>query len=278
MMWQPNIEAPPAFVQAALDRGHDMPFPKKNGPIIRNAYPNLQPLILDEPIEQAFLRIETLAKLQPGWVITRRDAIAFTLEGEATTSFFRFIDDFVIHVADDQGKTVINMRSKSRDGLVDAGANAKRIQTFFQQLEHAEANELPSIDQSRTTIEKAKQQITSLPRPVQNWMLWLNIIFLAGLLFIPTHASARWAIAAYLVCFPVAVPFYIYTRDIAMSGVPHILFWTPLLIYLPVKAVENPNFNLMSLYGVWTALLLLSIAISVTFDVRAVLKYISSKA
>lgn len=135
-----------------------------------------------------------------------------------------------------------------------------------------------STAKKRATLEDARHQITSLPRPVQNWMLWLNIVFLAGLLFVSSHEAVRWVIAAYVVCFPVAVPFYIYTRDIAMSGVPHILFWTPLLIYLPVEASEDPNFSLLSLYGVWTVLLLLSIAISVAFDVRAVLKHVSSNA
>ena len=127
----------------------------------------------------------------------------------------------------------------------------------------------------RTMLEDARQQIALLPRPIQTWMLWLNVVFLAGLLFISSYEAVRWVIAAYVVCFPTAVPIYIYTKDIAMSGVPHILFWTPLLIYLPVEAAEDPNFSLLSLYGVWTVLLLLTIAISVVFDVRAVLKYFS---
>ena len=132
-----NVEHPMAFVaalQAAPNTGRDMSFPNKNGPIIREAYPNVRPLILDEPLEQAFQRIETLARTQPSWVITRRDAKAHTLEGEALTPFFRFINDFIIHVSEQEGKALINMRSKSRDGLVDAGTNAKRIQIFFEQL------------------------------------------------------------------------------------------------------------------------------------------------
>ncbi len=143
-----NVEDPPAFVaalQAAPNTGRDMSFSEKNGPTIREAYPNVRPLILDEPLEQAFQRIETLTRIQPGWVITRRDANAFTLEGEATTSFFRFIDDFIIHVSEYEGKAWINMRSKSRDGLVDAGANASRIQTFFKQLDNSKAN-VPHVD------------------------------------------------------------------------------------------------------------------------------------
>ncbi|WP_404304913.1 DUF1499 domain-containing protein [Neorhodopirellula lusitana] len=132
-----NVDTPPEFVtafRAAPNRGRDMSFPVKNGPMIRKSYPNIRPLTLDELPERAFERIATLAKNQPNWVITRFDVDAFTLEGEAATSCFRFIDDFIIQVSNHKGKAQINMRSKSRDGLVDAGENAKRIETFFEQL------------------------------------------------------------------------------------------------------------------------------------------------
>jgi uncharacterized protein (DUF1499 family) len=138
-----NIEDPPSFVaalQATSNIERDMSFPEKNGPIIREAYLNVRPLILDEPLDQAFQRIEALAKIQPGWMITRRDAEARTVEGEATTSIFRFVDDFVIRVSDQEGSARIDMRSKSRDGLVDAGINAKRIQMYLEQLENAMAH------------------------------------------------------------------------------------------------------------------------------------------
>jgi|GEM_PF-977013 len=130
----------------------------------------------------------------------------------------------------------------------------------------------------RTMLEGARQQIALLPRPTQNWMLWLNVVFLAGLLFVFSHEPVRWVLAAYLVCFPVAVPIYIYTKDIAMLGVPHILFWTPLLIYLPLEAAEDPDSSLLSLYGVWTVLLMLTITISVVFDVRAVFEHVSQRS
>ena len=56
-----NVEHPMAFVaalQAAPNAGRDMSFPEKNGPIIREAYPNVYPLILDESLEQVFQRSE----------------------------------------------------------------------------------------------------------------------------------------------------------------------------------------------------------------------------
>ncbi|MEM7010760.1 MAG: DUF1499 domain-containing protein [Verrucomicrobiota bacterium] len=140
-----NVEDPPAFVAAlelAPNTEREMAFPEKNGSIIRGAYPNVRPLILDEPSERVFQRIEALAGIQAGWMITRCDAEARTLEGEARTSIFRFVDDFVIRVSTQDGKARIDMRSKSRDGLVDAGANAKRIEGFLEQLEKATATDL----------------------------------------------------------------------------------------------------------------------------------------
>lgn len=133
-----DVEEPPAFVvatRAPPNQNRDMSFPEKNGPIVRRAYPNVQPLVLDEPPELAFQRVATLASDTPGWVITNRDADARILEAEVTTSFFRFIDDVVVCVSAQGGRTRVDMRSKSRDGLVDAGANAKRIQRFLGQLE-----------------------------------------------------------------------------------------------------------------------------------------------
>jgi uncharacterized protein (DUF1499 family) len=51
-----------------------------------------------------------------------------------STAFFRFVDDFVIRVSDQDGQARVDMRSKSREGLVDAGANANRIRAFLADL------------------------------------------------------------------------------------------------------------------------------------------------
>ena len=132
-----DLENPPAFA-AALDTpandGRDMAYPERFGPIAREAYPDVRPLVLDESPEQAFQRIVELAEAQSGWAITNSDAEKLTVEGEASSFFFRFVDDFVIRVSDQDGNARVDMRSKSRDGLADAGENANRIRTFLAQL------------------------------------------------------------------------------------------------------------------------------------------------
>ena len=132
------------------------------------------------------------------------------------------------------------------------------------------------MERRPTLFEEARVQMDALPRPVNWWMRWMNIIFLLGFLFISKHEAVGWVLAAYFVCFPAAIPFLYYTRDITMSGVPHIFFWSPLLVSLPFQAAVDPDFVLMSAYGIWTGALLLTVAISVLFDVRAVITYFSS--
>lgn len=115
--------------------------------------------------------------------------------------------------------------------------------------------------------------MSMLPRPVQNWMLWLNIVFFAGLLFAFRRVEPRWAVVAHVACFPVGFTIYHVTRDLGLMGFPHILFWTPLLLYLPLAAKKDPGFRIMSAYGLWMLLLCLTIVISVVFDVRAAIAY-----
>jgi acyl-CoA reductase-like NAD-dependent aldehyde dehydrogenase len=49
-------------------------------------------------------------------------------------TLFRFKDDFVIVVRDSNGQSVVQMRSKSRDGQGDVGTNAKRVRAFLARV------------------------------------------------------------------------------------------------------------------------------------------------
>lgn len=129
---------PPAFVKAGelpANRGRDMRYP--GGAVTeaqRRAYPDLRPLDLAEPPADAFERALAAAGRMLDWQITLGDSEAGVIEGVATTSLFRFKDDFVIRVRPRGAGSRIDMRSKSRDGKGDIGANANRIRAFFALL------------------------------------------------------------------------------------------------------------------------------------------------
>ncbi len=129
---------PPQFVHAQTlpaNAGRDLGYPGEEFARQQRAgYPDLQPLRLAVPPDRAFASIQLAAHSMPGWIITREDIGARALEGVDTTWLFRFQDDFVIEVREADGQSIVDMRSKSRDGRGDIGANARRIEMFFTRL------------------------------------------------------------------------------------------------------------------------------------------------
>jgi uncharacterized protein (DUF1499 family) len=131
-------DEPPAFVKAGelpANRGRDLVYP--GGAVTaaqREAYPDLRPLDLPEPPAAVFARAAALARGMPEWEITLEDGGAGAIEAVATTRLFRFRDDVVIRVRAHGDGTRVDMRSKSRDGRGDLGANALRIRTFLAAL------------------------------------------------------------------------------------------------------------------------------------------------
>jgi len=103
----------------------------------RTAYADLKPLTTDAPPIDAFQVALDAAEAQPGWIVDRHDAAAGTIEAHATSFWYGFVDDIAIRVrplADGSGATV-DVRSASRVGLSDMGANARRIRGYLATLD-----------------------------------------------------------------------------------------------------------------------------------------------
>jgi uncharacterized protein (DUF1499 family) len=56
------------------------------------------------------------------------------IEATATTRILRFKDDVVIRIREHSGGTRLDIRSASRVGRSDLGANARRIRRFYDEL------------------------------------------------------------------------------------------------------------------------------------------------
>jgi uncharacterized protein (DUF1499 family) len=100
----------------------------------REAYPDLEPLLLSVPVDLAFARALEAAGRMPGWQVVRSDARSGEIEASATTRVFGFVDDVAIRVRRDPAGARIDVRSRSRLGRVDFGANAARIRAFMREL------------------------------------------------------------------------------------------------------------------------------------------------
>jgi uncharacterized protein (DUF1499 family) len=97
----------------------------------RRAYPDVRPLMLSVPPDEAFERARTAA-LDMGWEIVSADPAAGRIDAVATTFWFGFRDDVTVRVTPQGGASRIDVRSKSRIGRGDAGANAGRIRRYLK--------------------------------------------------------------------------------------------------------------------------------------------------
>ena len=132
-----DMQEPPEFV-AVLPLRADAPNPASYGgdsiaALQREGYPDIAPLHLDEPPAAVFARALTTAR-DMGWDIVAADSTVGRIEATATTRWFGFKDDVVIRVRPDATGSRVDMRSVSRVGRSDVGANAGRVRDYFARL------------------------------------------------------------------------------------------------------------------------------------------------
>lgn len=135
-----DTEDPPPFV-ALADRPGATNETKYEGPTIasqqKEAYPDLKPIVLAEPPPRAFAKVQEAVRAL-GWEIAATDEQAGRLEATDTTRFFGFKDDVVIRIRAEGAGSRVDVRSLSRVGKSDVGANARRIRRFRASLGAAE--------------------------------------------------------------------------------------------------------------------------------------------
>lgn len=130
-----DTEDPPAFVAVLplrADAANPPGYPGEDVALQqREAYPEVQPLATTLPPAEAFARAERVAR-DMGWDIVAVVPEEGRIEATDTTFWFGFKDDVVIRVRPAAGGSRVDIRSKSRVGRSDVGANAARILRFIK--------------------------------------------------------------------------------------------------------------------------------------------------
>ncbi len=128
---------PPRFV-AMLPLRKDAPNPPEYGGAEistkqAEGYPDLKTVSLTLSPEQAFgLVLKTAHRM--GWRIIAEVPTEGRIEASDTTFWFGFTDDIVIRIRSEGAGSLLDIRSVSRVGLSDVGANARRIRQFIKRL------------------------------------------------------------------------------------------------------------------------------------------------
>lgn len=133
-------DAPPEFRAARADRpegANSIRYNPALAEIQREAYPAIRPLRANFVAEDVFAVADALVA-DRGWRILDEapptGAFPGRIEAVASTLFFGFRDDVIITVAADPEGARVDMRSASRYGRHDLGANADRIDAFLLDL------------------------------------------------------------------------------------------------------------------------------------------------
>jgi uncharacterized protein (DUF1499 family) len=129
-----NTDDPPVFDVAAERRGADansIDIKPEAIAIQRQHYPDLATIQSSLSPSDAFSRAAEVA-IELNWQIYNSDPRQGILEAAYTSFWFGFTDDVVIRIRPTVNGTEIDLRSVSRVGRGDLGANAKRIRAFAE--------------------------------------------------------------------------------------------------------------------------------------------------
>lgn len=143
--WQYATVTTPAINDISTDTGNPPVFwftvtpsdyPARNAEPQRAAYPGVRPLDLPLPFEAAFAEALALVEAR-GWEVLSADPSENQIEAIARSRLFGFEDEVAIRVtpAEEGEGSRVDMRSRSRLGQIDRGANARRIRAFLDDLE-----------------------------------------------------------------------------------------------------------------------------------------------
>lgn len=141
-----DLVDPPAFSQdvvtarAAIPEGNALELVGAQTPdgrlvteLQRAAYPDIAPVTTTLAPDRAFDTALALMR-ERKWVIGRTDTQSGVIEATTQSFWYGFTDDIIVRVRPEGSGARIDMRSVSRVGRSDLGANAARMRPFLSDL------------------------------------------------------------------------------------------------------------------------------------------------
>lgn len=141
-----DTQDPPMFTDAILslrgDSSNPADYAGKKDPrgselvsvLQVKGYPDIRPIVLSDNPDVVFGRAQAAVK-SLGWAVANENVDSGIIEATDTTFWFGFKDDVIIRIRPSEGGgSVVDIRSLSRVGGSDIGANAARIRAFREKL------------------------------------------------------------------------------------------------------------------------------------------------
>ena len=110
--------------------------------------------------------------------------------------------------------------------------------------------------------------IAQEPIWLQAWIYWMVVVNTASFLFLK-QIEARWVLAAWIGNLIFMILLYENVGYVRLLGLSHVIFWTPLLVYL-----FRRRDKLSGATGVWLRILMATLALSLVVDYVDVARYV----
>ena len=119
-----------------------------------DAYPDLGPMVLERAAPEVFSLVQEAVERR-GWTIVSSETPGESgigrIEATDRSLIMGFTDDVVVQVKGDDTRAQIDVRSVSRYGMHDLGANAARIRALFEEI--------------TATLEKGEKTVLEQAKP-----------------------------------------------------------------------------------------------------------------
>jgi hypothetical protein len=132
-----DLERPPEFAPPSVVpeyAARNMSYPPEFVDQVREAYPDLQSLRVGAPPPEVYEKALATA-VDLGWEIWAPSDARLVFDATEESALFRFVDDITVRVVGESPGSKLDIRSKSRDGKSDMGANAARIRRFSKAMQ-----------------------------------------------------------------------------------------------------------------------------------------------
>lgn len=126
----PLLDAPGVYVRLKTYLTTHVAETRENHP-----FPELRPRRFDVPPEVLF-HFSQRAVSDAGWLVSSTQPAAYQLTALATTVLWKFKDDVTLQIyPSPDGGSILHIRSESRTGKGDLGANVRRVLDVTRHIE-----------------------------------------------------------------------------------------------------------------------------------------------
>ncbi len=127
----------PVIADPTIIQGADSRWPGSGGQRVADAqaigYPGIKPLLINAPVDVVYSAALATVR-ENGWAVVTSSEAEGVIEATDTSRWFGFSDDIAIRITAQGEGARVDVRSVSRVGLSDLGANARRVETLLADI------------------------------------------------------------------------------------------------------------------------------------------------